>query len=156
MPRRKYKKAMPDWVDPKYNDPLIGQTINNILKRGKKSLAERLMYDALDIVGQKTGRDPQEVYANAIRNISPGVQVKSRRVGGATYQVPMEIPRERSRTLAIRWLLSYARERKGSSFSHLLAEEIMDAADNKGGAVKKKTDTHKMAEANKAFSHYRF
>lgn len=156
MPRRKYKKAPKNWADPKYNDPLVGQTINNILKRGKKSVAERVVYDAMDIIGQKTGKDPREVYHTAIKNISPSVQVKSRRVGGATYQVPIEVPRERSRTLAIRWLLDFARARKGSSFSSRLSEEIMDAADNKGGAIKKKTDTHKMAEANKAFSHYRF
>ena len=156
MPRRKYKKVQTNWADPKYNDPLVGQTINNILKRGKKSIAERVVYDAMDIIGTKTGKDPREVYHTAIKNISPSVQVKSRRVGGATYQVPIEVPRERSRTLAIRWLLDFARARKGSSFSSRLSEEIMDAADNKGGAIKKKTDTHKMAEANKAFSHYRF
>jgi small subunit ribosomal protein S7 len=156
MPRRKYKKVQTNWADPKYNDLLVGQTINNILKRGKKSVAERVVYDAMDIIAEKTGKDPREVYHTAIKNISPSVQVKSRRVGGATYQVPIEVPRERSRTLAIRWLLDFARARKGSSFASRLSEEIMDAADNKGGAIKKKTDTHKMAEANKAFSHYRF
>jgi small subunit ribosomal protein S7 len=156
MPRRKYKKVERYTADAKYNDPLVGQTINNILRKGKKSIAERIMYGALDTVAQKSGKDPVETYQRAIKNISPAVQVKSRRVGGATYQVPIEIQQNRRTTLAIRWLLQYARERKGADFATRLSDEILDAADNKGGAVKKKLDTHKMAEANKAFSHYRF
>jgi len=131
-------------------------TINCILERGKKSTAEKLMYTALDLVAEKTGQDPVEVYHKALKNIAPSVQVKSRRVGGATYQVPIEIKQDRRNTLAIRWLLQYATERKGSSFARRLCDEILDALDNKGGAIKKKIDTHKMAEANKAFSHYRF
>jgi small subunit ribosomal protein S7 len=143
-------------TDPVYHDEVIGSTINRILKRGKKSTAERVMYDALDIVGKKTGKPPRDVFVSAVKNISPSVQVKSRRVGGATYQVPIEISSDRQLALAISWLLDNARGRKGAAFSVRLAEEIIDASENKGGAIKKKLDTHKMAEANKAFSHYRF
>lgn len=156
MPRRKYKRIERSSADPKFNDPVIGMTINCILRKGKKSKAEALMYDAMDTIASKTGKDPVEVFNRAIKNIAPAVQVKSRRVGGATYQVPIEIRADRRNTLAIRWLLQYSRERKGSDFATRLSDEIMDAADNKGGAIKKKMDTHKMAEANKAFSHYRF
>ena len=156
MPRRKYKRIERRVSDPVYNDPIIGATINRILKRGKKSIAERMMFDALEIVGKKTGKPPRDVFAMAIKNISPAVQVKSRRVGGATYQVPIEIHSDRQQALAISWLLDFARGRKGASFSTRLAEEIIDASENRGGAIKKKLDTHKMAEANKAFSHYRF
>ncbi|MFA6451458.1 MAG: 30S ribosomal protein S7 [bacterium] len=156
MPRRKYKKVQRIPTDPLYNDPIIGSTINRILKRGKKSIAESMMYEALDIVAKKTGKPPRDVYAAAVRNISPAVQVKSRRVGGATYQVPIEISADRQQAIAISWLLDFARARSGSSFANRLAEEIIDASENRGGAIKKKLDTHKMAEANKAFSHYRF
>ena len=156
MPRRKYSKPKRTTVDPKFGDPIIGLTINMILKRGKKSLAESLMYDALDLIEKKTGKPGPDVFTNAIKNITPGVMVKSRRVGGATYQVPMELQLDKGRNMAIRWLLQYARERKGASFPERLSEEIIDAAENRGGAIKKKSDTHKMAEANKAFSHYRF
>ena len=143
-------------MDSKFNDPVIGLTISNILKRGKKSLAENLMYQALDLVEKKTGKPGPEVFQAAVRNVTPAVMVKSRRVGGATYQVPMELQHDKGRTMAIRWLLQYARDRKGSSFPERFSEEIIDAAENRGGAIKKKSDTHKMAEANKAFSHYRF
>jgi small subunit ribosomal protein S7 len=157
MPRRKYKRIEQNRVDPKYNDPIIASTITNVLRRGKKSLAESLMYEALDLVQKKSGgRDPQEVFAQAIRNVSPTIMVKSRRVGGATYQVPIEVRQDRRLATAIRWLLQYSRDRKGKSFPERFSDEIVEAADNKGGAVKKKLDTHKMAEANKAFSHYRF
>jgi small subunit ribosomal protein S7 len=143
-------------VDPVYNDPVIGATINKILQRGKKSTAERLMFDALDIVEKRTGKPPRDVFVQAVKNVAPAVQVKSRRVGGATYQVPLEIAPDRRQALAIQWLLDFARARTGASFSVRFAEEIIDASENKGGAIKKKLDTHKMAEANKAFSHYRF
>ncbi len=156
MPRRKYKKVKRNIADPKYGDPVIGSTIHCILKRGKKSLAERLMYQTLDIVGEKTGKDSLEVYQQAIKNVSPSVQVKSRRVGGATYQVPLEISGDRRQALGITWLLDFARARTGASFPERFAEEIIEASENRGGAIKKKIDTHKMAEANKAFSHYRF
>ena len=156
MPRRKYKRVERVSADPLYNDHVIGSTINRILKRGKKSKAESMMYEALEIVGKKTGKPPRDVFASAIKNISPAVQVKSRRVGGATYQVPIEIHADRQQALAISWLLDFARGRSGSNFAARLAEEIIDASENRGGAIKKKLDTHKMAEANKAFSHYRF
>ena len=156
MPRRKYKKARRIVSDPVYNDPVVGETINSILKKGKKSTAEKVFYEALEIVGNKTGKDPLEVFQAAIKNLSPSVQVKSRRVGGATYQVPIEIQNERRRFLAINWLLKYARDKSGASFPQRLAEEIIDASESRGAAFKKKVDTHKMAEANKAFSHYRF
>lgn len=156
MPRRKYKKVTRDVSDAKYKDPVVGATIHCILKKGKKSLAERLMYQALDIVGEQTGKDPLEVYQAAVKNVSPSVQVKSRRVGGATYQVPLEIAADRRQALAINWLLDYSRARSGASFPARFAEEIIEASENRGGAIKKKIDTHKMAEANKAFSHYRF
>jgi small subunit ribosomal protein S7 len=156
MPRRKYKRVERITADPLYNDHVIGSTINRILKRGKKSKAESMMYEALEIVGKKTGKPPRDVFVAAIKNISPSVQVKSRRVGGATYQVPIEIHSDRQQAMAISWLLDFARSRSGSSFATRLAEEIIDASENRGGAIKKKLDTHKMAEANKAFSHYRF
>ena len=157
MPRRKYHKIEQSRFDPKYNDPVVANTINNLLRRGKKSTAERVMYDALELVQKKSGgRDPIEVYALAIRNVSPAVMVKSRRVGGATYQVPIEVRQDRRLATAIRWLLMYSRERKGKSFAERFSDEIVEASENRGGAVKKKIDTHKMAEANKAFSHYRF
>jgi small subunit ribosomal protein S7 len=156
MPRRKYKHIDRVSVDSKYHDHLVGLTINYILRQGKKSKAESMMYEAMDIIGKKTGKNPVDVYYAAVKNVAPSVQVKSRRVGGATYQVPIEIQQDRGRTLAVRWLLDFARGRKGAPFAVRLSEEIMEAADNKGGAIKKKQDTHKMAEANKAFSHYRF
>ncbi len=156
MPRRKYKKVDRVVADPVYNDTVIGSTINRLLKKGKKSTAERIMYDALEAVEKRTHKPAREVFALAIKNIAPSVQVKSRRVGGATYQVPMEIQADRQQAMAISWLLDFARARKGSAMSVRLAEEIIDASENKGGAIKKKLDTHKMAEANKAFSHYRF
>lgn len=156
MPRRKYKKVKRRINDPVYNDPVIGATINKILKRGKKGVAEGIMYGALEIVEKRTGKPARDVYVAAVRNVSPSVQVKSRRVGGATYQVPLEIAPERRQALAIAWLLDFARARSGSNLSVRLAEEIIEASESKGGAIKKKLDTHKMAEANKAFSHYRF
>jgi len=156
MPRRKYKKLKRVVVDPKYNDPVIGATINGILRRGKKSVAEKIMYNALSQVATRSGKDEREVFAQAIKNITPGVKVKSRRVGGATYQVPIEIRQAQGLSIAIRWLVAFSKERRGMSMEKKLAEEILEAAEGKGGAVKKKQDTHKMAEANRAFSHYRF
>ncbi len=156
MPRRKYKKVKRTVEDPKYNDVLIGATINYVLKKGKKSVAENLIYNTLDIIEKRTGKPGKEVFELAINNVKPQVQVKSRRVGGATYQVPIEIAEDRRQMMGIGWLLDFARNRTGSSFPERLAEEVIEAAENRGGAVKKKIDTHKMAEANKAFSHYRF
>lgn len=158
MPRRKYKRIdQKNSTDPKYNDPVIASTISSVMKMGKKSTAEKVVYTTLDLVQKKSGgKDPREVFALAMRNVAPTVMVKSRRVGGATYQVPIEVRQDRRVAMAIRWLLQYSRERKGKSFAERFSDEIVEAADNRGGAVKKKVDTHKMAEANKAFSHYRF
>jgi len=156
MPRRpRYDRHEPA-ADPKYNNQTIGILINKIMQRGKKSLAERIVYDALDIVAQKMKRDAVEVLEQAVRNASPVVEVRPRRVGGATYQVPMEVPSHRRVSLAMRWILTAARARKGRPMSERLAAEIMDAANNTGVAVKRREDTHRMAEANKAFAHYRW
>ena len=156
MPRRKYKKIEREVVDPRYDDPVIGATISCIMRRGKKSLAEGIIFRALDLVKERSGKDEREVFNQAIKNIMPAVKVKSRRVGGATYQVPIEVKSGQGRSLAIRWLIAFAMERKGMGMDRKLAEEILEAAEGKGGAVKKRQDTHKMAEANRAFSHYRF
>lgn len=156
MPRRgkvKRKKVVPD---PFYNSTLISKFINIALKRGKKSVAERLIYRAMDIVKQKTKEDPLKAFEKAVENVRPLLETKSRRVGGATYQVPVEVAPERSVSVAVRWLLGFARERSGKSMEEKLAAEIIDAVNNRGGAIKKKEDTHKMAEANRAFAHYRW
>jgi small subunit ribosomal protein S7 len=131
-------------------------TIRRVMKSGKKSLAARIVYDALDIIKERTGSDPIEVFETAIRNLTPLVEVKARRVGGATYQVPMEVRQGRGTALALRWLIGYARQRSGKSMAIKLANELMDAANETGGAIKKREDTHRMAEANKAFAHYRY
>ncbi|MFH1537634.1 MAG: 30S ribosomal protein S7 [bacterium] len=156
MPRRKYKKEKKNVEDPKYGDRVVGMTINAILRRGKKSVAERIVYGAFDEIEKKTGKDPTQVFSQAIRNIKPTVMVKSRRVGGATYQVPIEVDSERGLAIAIRWLVSFSKERKGMSMERRLCEELIEASEGRGGAVKKRQDTHKMADANRAFSHYRF
>ncbi len=156
MPRRgivKKRKVQPDHF---YNSTLIAKFINLSLKRGKKSTAERIIYNAMEIVKQKTKEDPLRTFEKAIENTRPVLETKSRRVGGATYQVPVEVPVERSTSVAVRWLLNYARERSGKSQEEKLAAEIIDAMNNRGGAIKKREDTHKMAEANRAFAHYRW
>jgi small subunit ribosomal protein S7 len=156
MPRRgivKKKKVQPDHF---YNSTLISKFINLSLKRGKKSTAERIIYNAMEIIKQKTKEDPLKAFEKAIENTRPVLETKSRRVGGATYQVPIEVPIERSTSVAVRWLLNYARERSGKSMEEKLAAEIIDAMNNRGGAIKKREDTHKMAEANRAFAHYRW
>jgi len=129
--------------------------MQHVLKKGKRSLAERLVYDALDLVGERTGKNAIEVFDIALKNVSPVMEVRPRRVGGATYQVPMEVSADRRLTLAIRWILSAARERSGKSFSDKLASELIDASNETGAAIRKRDETHKMAEANRAFSHYR-
>jgi small subunit ribosomal protein S7 len=129
--------------------------ILHIMKRGKKSLAVRLMYDAMDLIKERTNKDPLEVFDTALRNISPAMEVRPRRVGGATYQVPMEVSVERRTTLAIRWVLAAARDRSGKSFADKLASELIDALNETGAAIRKRDEAHKMAEANRAFSHYR-
>lgn len=156
MPRKGYVVRREIPPDPVYGDKLVAKTINVIMKKGKKSVAERIFYRALDLVKEKTGEDPLKVFKKAIENCKPVLEVKSRRVGGATYQVPVEVRPERRISLAIRWLVGYARERNEKSMIEKLANEIIDAANNRGGAVKKKEDVHKMAEANRAFAHYRW
>ncbi len=156
MPRRpRYQRPEPE-PDSKYNNLLVGMFINKILQRGKKSLAERILYTAFGIIAEKTKRDPVEVFEQAIRNASPLVEVRPRRVGGATYQVPMEVATHRRTSLAMRWILSAARSRAGRPIAERLASELLDAANNTGVAVKRREDTHRMAEANKAFAHYRW
>ena len=142
--------------DPIYNSKVVTKLINQIMQDGKKGTAEKIIYEAFDIIKEKTGKNPVEVFEAAMENIMPLLEVKSRRVGGSNYQVPMEVRAERRQTLGLRWLTQYARLRGGHSMAEKLANEIMDAANGVGGAVKKREDTHKMAEANKAFAHYRW
>ncbi len=156
MPRRYRPPRRVVDPDIQYDSRLVATLINKVMKKGKKSTARRLVYDAFDIIQDRTGREPLEIFEQAMRNASPVVEVKPRRVGGATYQVPVEVPGHRRTSLAMRWLLDSARSRPGKSFSEQLAGELMDAAQNTGNAVKRREDTHRMAEANKAFAHYRW
>lgn len=142
--------------DPKYNDVLITKTINTLMYDGKKSTAEAIFYAALDLVEKKTGEEGIKVFKKAINNIKPAVEVKSRRIGGATYQVPIEVRPNRKQSLALRWLRDYSRSRAGKTMVDKLADELIDAANNRGGAVKKREDVYKMAEANKAFAHLKW
>jgi len=156
MPRRgtvKKRKPKPDHF---YNSTLISKFINTVLKMGKKSLAEKIVYGTMEQVKQKSKEDPLKTFEKAVENVRPLLETKSRRVGGATYQVPVEVPLIRSSSLAVRWLITYARGRAGKSMVEKLSAEILDAANSKGGAVKKKEDIHKMAESNRAFAHYRW
>ena len=141
--------------DIRYNSVNIQTMILHIMKRGKKSLAVGLMYDAMDLIKERTEKNPLEVFDTAIRNVSPAMEVRPRRVGGATYQVPMEVSTERRKTLAIRWILAATRDRSGKSFPDKLASELIDASNETGAAIRKRDEAHKMAEANRAFSHYR-
>ena len=141
--------------DIRYNSVNIQTMILHIMKRGKKSLAVGLMYDAMDLIKERTEKNPLEVFDTAIRNVSPAMEVRPRRVGGATYQVPMEVSAERRKTLAIRWILAATRDRSGKSFPDKLASELIDASNETGAAIRKRDEAHKMAEANRAFSHYR-
>lgn len=156
MPRRYRppKRQIPP--DVRYQSVMVAQFINKIMKRGKKSLAERIMYKTLDIVAERTKRPPLEVVEEAVKNVSPVLEVKPRRVGGSTYQIPVEVPPDRQISLAMRWILAGARSRPGKSMPEKLASELIDAAHKTGAAFKKKEDTHKMAEANRAFAHYRW
>ncbi len=142
--------------DPIYNSKVVSKLINQIMQDGKKGTAQRILYEAFDIIKEKTGKDPIEVYNQALENIKPALEVKTRRVGGSNYQVPIEVSEDRAQTLALRWLVNYAKLRNGKGMAEKLAFEIIDAAASTGGAVKKREDTHKMAEANKAFAHYRW
>jgi len=141
--------------DIRYNSVNVQTMILHIMKRGKKSLAVSLMYDAMDLIKERTEKNPLEVFDNALRNVSPAMEVRPRRVGGATYQVPMEVSVDRRTTLAIRWILAAARDRSGKSFPDKLASELIDATNETGAAIRKRDEAHKMAEANRAFSHYR-
>jgi len=143
-------------ADPVYGSAMLTKLINQVMWDGKRSTAEEIVYDALEMVGKKTGKNAIDVFDQAIKNVMPVLEVKARRVGGANYQVPVEVRPDRRSTLAIRWLTNYARQRSGRTMREKLAAELMDAANNAGGAVKKREDTHKMAEANKAFAHYRW
>ena len=156
MPRRREVPKRKILPDPKYKDQTIAKFINIMMLDGKKSISEKIMYGALDIIRERGKDDPVEVFNVALENVSPGVEVKSRRVGGATYQVPVEVRPNRQMALAMRWLVDAARKRNEKSMTARLAGELMDASEERGSAVKKREDTHKMAEANKAFSHYRF
>ena len=156
MPRRGTITRREVLPDPVYNSKLVTQVINKVLLDGKKSTAEQIVYGALEIVREKTGRDPVEVLQEAVQALTPHLEVKSRRVGGATYQVPVEVPGRRARTLAIRWLVAFSRDRREKVMAERLAGEMMDALAAQGGAFKKKDDIFRMAQANKAFAHYRW
>ena len=156
MPRRGNVPKREILPDPMYNSVLVTKLINSIMLDGKKGVAQKVVYDAFDIIKSKTDRNPQEVFVEALNNIMPSLEVKARRVGGATYQVPMEVRPERRRTLGLRWITLYARQRNEKTMKERLAGEILDATNSAGGAFKKREDTHKMAEANKAFAHYRW
>ncbi len=143
-------------ADPMYNSKLVTKLINNVMYDGKKGIAQKIVYDAFDIIREKTGKEPLEAFKEALENIMPVLEVKARRVGGSTYQVPIEVRAERRQTLGLRWLTLYARARSEKTMRERLAGEIMDAINNTGSAVKKREDTHKMAEANKAFAHFRW
>ncbi len=156
MPRKGGVVKRPILPDLKYNDVLVSRFINGLMKKGKKSTAQRILYNALDIIGQRAQDEPIKVFRQAMDNVKPLIEVKSRRVGGATYQVPVEVRADRRVSLAIRWLIGYATARSEKSMEAKLAAEFMDAAQNRGAAIKKREDTHKMAEANKAFAHYRW
>ncbi|MGQ9695742.1 MAG: 30S ribosomal protein S7 [Thermodesulfobacteriota bacterium] len=156
MPRRRVVVRREILPDPKYKNILVAKFVNCIMRRGKKSVAERILYRALEIIKERTSEDPLKVFEKSVNNVKPVLEVRSRRVGGATYQVPTEVRPERRTALAIRWLITYAKERAEKSMEEKLAAELIDAANNRGGAIKKKEDVHKMAEANKAFAHYRW
>ena len=156
VPRRGFIPKRDVLPDPVYNDKVVTRLINNIMLDGKKGTAQKIVYGAFEIIQEKTGKEPVEVFRAAMDNIMPVLEVKARRVGGSTYQVPMEVRPERRQTLGLRWLTTYSRARSERTMAERLAAEIMDATNNLGSAVKKREDTHKMAEANKAFAHYRW
>ena len=156
MPRRGFIAKRDVIADPMYNSKLVTKLVNNVMLDGKKTVAQTIVYDAFDIIKEKEQRDPLEVFEEALNNVMPVLEVKARRVGGATYQVPLEIRPERRQTLGLRWLVSYARNRHEKTMAEKLAGEILDAIAGNGGAFKKKEDMHRMAEANKAFAHYKW
>ena len=156
MPRKGHIAKRDVLADPIYNSKLVTRLINKIMLDGKKDVAENILYNAFQIVEEKTGQQPMEVFEKALDNVMPELELKLRRVGGANYQVPVEVKEDRGQALALRWLVQYAKNRSGKGMAENLANEIMDAANGVGGAVKKREDTHKMAEANKAYAHYRW
>ncbi len=156
MPRRRVAEKRETLPDPKYNSKVVSKFMSAIMQDGKKAIAERICYGAFDVIREKTGNDPLKVFKTALENVKPLVEVKPRRVGGATYQVPVEIRPQRRMALASRWLISYSRGRNEKTMKERLAGELLDAFNNTGSSIKKKEDTHKMAEANKAFAHYRW
>ena len=153
--RKTQAKKLPIAADPRYNDKLVTRFVNNLLWQGKKSVAYKIFYDAVDKVSKQTGEDGYEVWRKALANVTPSVEVRSRRIGGATFQIPSEVRPDRKISLSIKWLIRYSRERNGRSMADKLANEIAAAAKGEGAAVKKKEDTHRMAEANKAFAHFK-
>ncbi len=156
MSRRKKIEKREILPDPVYNSRLVTKFINNVTKAGKKTIAERIFYGALGLIEERTGDDPVKIFKRAVDNSKPQVEVKSRRVGGSTYQIPIEVQSDRQQALAIRWLIGFAKARHEKTMMQKLAGEFLDAAANRGGAIKKRDDTHRMAEANKAFAHYRW
>lgn len=156
MPRRGNVAVREVLPDPLYNSVLVTKLINSVMLDGKKGVAQKVVYSAFDIIKEKTGKDPLDVFITALENIMPSLEVKARRVGGATYQVPIEVRPDRRQTLGLRWLITFSRKRSEKTMKERLAAEIMDAANSLGSAVKKREDTHKMAESNKAFAHYRW
>jgi small subunit ribosomal protein S7 len=156
MSRRRRAQRRETRPDFKYNSTVVTQFINSLLKQGKKQVAENIFYGAIDMVAEKTGQDGLATFKKALENVKPQLEVKSRRIGGANYQVPVEVSPERRNSLGIRWLITFAKERSEKSMAEKLANELMQASKNEGGAVRKKIDTHKMAEANKAFAHFRW
>jgi small subunit ribosomal protein S7 len=156
MPRKGTVERREVGSDPVYLNPLVLKMINCLMYEGKKSVAQRIVYDSLNLIRQRTNDDPLKVFKKALDNVKPALEVKSRRVGGANYQVPVEVNRQRQTSLSLRWIIGYARQRSEKSMVEKLTSELLDAAGNKGGAIKKRDDTHRMAEANKAFAHYRW
>jgi small subunit ribosomal protein S7 len=156
MPRRSAATIRPVEPDPVHRSRLVTQIINRVMLDGKKSTAEQIVYDALAIIAERTGKDPLEALETSIKTLTPNLEVRSRRVGGATYQVPVEVPPRRARTLAVRWLVEFARQRREKTMAQRLANELLDAVSQQGGAYKRKDDIYRMAQANKAFAHYRW
>ena len=156
MPRRRVASKREVLPDPIYNSVMVTKFINGLMWEGKKSIAEKLFYGAMGKIGEKTGEDPLKIFKKAIDNVKPNLEVKSRRIGGATYQVPLEVTPDRRNTLAIRWIVSNSRKRNEKTMEDKLVGELLDSINNRGSAVKKRDDVHRMAEANKAFAHYRF
>jgi len=156
MPRKGTVERREVGPDPIYSNPLVLKMINCLMYEGKKSVAQRIVYDSLEMIRRRTNDDPIKVFKKALDNVKPALEVKSRRVGGANYQVPVEVNRNRQTSLSLRWIIGYARQRNEKSMMEKLTSELLDAAGNKGGAIKKRDDTHRMAEANKAFAHYRW